>query len=411
MWMTSLVDRYKSRPEDGTFNDMCIATFASEYRVLSKSENCKNAIQLGNHCGSVTKRTRTQPAVVCYARFSEDKYREAFCQSILQLFLPYRVDEQLRPPSFEKFQQFYENGHVRLSDGSMHSVKDVVDVNRGSFEIEADELDKIQDIIDSEGLFEDAWCELCPEKELERLECKEELKDREPLEEYEVNPTGEGNVPDLAAVGEPVAQVANLEKKNNMCRSDGLALIRSLNEIQLSVFYQVRQWCLEKVAGKKPDALHVFLTGGAGTGKSHLIKAIQYEATRLLSTMCRNPDNICVELTAPTGIAAYNLHAATIHNTFGIGIDVRLPYTPLGEERLSTLRAKYSDLQLVIIDEISMVDHKLLAYVHGRLRQIKQVGDFSPFGNVSVIAVGDFFQLPPVKGKALYVEDECCKSV
>ncbi|KAF0022138.1 hypothetical protein F2P81_025609 [Scophthalmus maximus] len=124
--------------------------------------------------------------------------------------------------------------------------------------------------------------------------------------------------------------------------------------------------------------------------------------------MCRNPDNICVELTAPTGIAAYNLHAATIHNTFGIGIDVRLPYTPLGEERLSTLRAKYSDLQLVIIDEISMVDHKLLAYVHGRLRQIKQVGDFSPFGNVSVIAVGDFFQLPPVKGKALYVEDECC---
>ncbi|KAF0038041.1 hypothetical protein F2P81_010915 [Scophthalmus maximus] len=116
---------------------------------------------------------------------SEDKYPEAFCQSILQLFLPYRVDEQLRPPSFEKFQQFYENGHVRLSDGSMHSVKDVVDVNRVLFEIEADELDKIQDIIDSEGLFEDAWCELCPEKELERLECAEELKDRQLVEEQE----------------------------------------------------------------------------------------------------------------------------------------------------------------------------------------------------------------------------------
>ncbi|XP_058478094.1 uncharacterized protein LOC131449268 [Solea solea] len=37
MWMTSLVDRYKNRPNDSTFNDMCIAVFASEYRVLSKN--------------------------------------------------------------------------------------------------------------------------------------------------------------------------------------------------------------------------------------------------------------------------------------------------------------------------------------------------------------------------------------
>ncbi|XP_030019009.1 uncharacterized protein LOC115439319 [Sphaeramia orbicularis] len=49
-----------------------------------------------------------------------------------------------------------------------------------------------------------------------------------------------------------------------------------------------------------------------------------------------------------------------------------------------------------------MVDHNLLAYVHCRLRQIKQSGDFSPFGKVSVIAVGDFYQLPPVKGRPLY---------
>lgn len=37
MWMTSCVDRYKNKPNDSVFNDMCMATFASEYRVLSKN--------------------------------------------------------------------------------------------------------------------------------------------------------------------------------------------------------------------------------------------------------------------------------------------------------------------------------------------------------------------------------------
>ena len=57
---------------------------------------------------------------------------------------------------------------------------------------------------------------------------------------------------------------------------------------------------------------------------------------------------------------------------------------------------------MLIIDEVSMVDHRLLAYIHGRLRQIKQTGDYSPFANVSLICVGDFYQLKPVKGTPLY---------
>ncbi|XP_073681626.1 uncharacterized protein [Garra rufa] len=396
MWMTSIVDRYKNRPKD--LNDMCMATFASEYRILSKNEKSKTPVKLNNGCGFITKRTRTQPAVVRYVRFSEETNPESFYQCIMQLFLPYHLDMELKPPNFETFEQFYKTGHVTFCDGSRHSVKSVVDLNRKKFELEADELDNIQNTIDSDGIIEDGWCELCPELEVERLMCEEEMKEKKQLVDEH-----EENIPDLASRNE---KVAHLEKKNNiMCKSDGLALIRSLNDTQLSIFYQIRQWCLDKILGKNPDPLHVFITGGAGTGKSHLIKAIQYEAMRLLSTVCRHPDNICVLLTAPTGIAAYNLHAATIHHSFSIGKDVRLPYTPLGEDKLNCLRAKYSDLQILIIDEISMVNHNLLAYIHGRLRQIKQTGDFSPFGNVSIIAVGDFFQLPPVKGKPLYVDN------
>lgn len=395
IWMLNIVDRYKNRPNDAVFNDMCMATFASDYRIVSNGQKCKTSIQLQNDCGFITKRTRSQAAVIDHMRPSKTKNPELYYRVMIELFVPYRTD--LKPEACETFLLFYKNGRVEFSDGLIHSVRSLVKLNRGKFEVIKEDIEKLSEEVNCDEVLESGWAELCPEQESDRLECIAEIDQQQAQnpEEEEALP-----IPELAVHHE---EISHIERQNNiLSRQDGLALVRSLNEQQLAIFYKIRAWCLNKVAGGNPKPFHVFITGGAGTGKSHLIRAIQYEAMRLLAPMCQNPDSITVLATAPTGIAAYNLKAATIHTTFHIPPVIGLPYKDLRDEKLNSLRLKYSDLQILIIDEISMVGHILLIWIHFRLRQIKASGDSSPFGNVCIVAVGDFYQLPPIKSKALY---------
>ena len=69
---------------------------------------------------------------------------------------------------------------------------------------------------------------------------------------------------------------------------------------------------------------------------------------------------------------------------------------------MNTLRAKLSKLMLLIIDEVSMVGADMLLEIHKRLQQIKAVQPHVMFGGVSILAVGDLYQLPPVGQPLLF---------
>ena len=114
-------------------------------------------------------------------------------------------------------------------------------------------------------------------------------------------------------------------------------------------------------------------------------------------------------LTAPTGVAAFNINGMTLHSAFLLGTGKYTGFQPLSHDRLNTLRSKLSKLTLVIIDEVSMVGANMLLQIHKRLQQIKGVSNDVTFGGVSILAVGDLYQLPPVAQAPLFstVSDLC----
>ena len=63
-------------------------------------------------------------------------------------------------------------------------------------------------------------------------------------------------------------------------------------------------------------------------------------------------------------------------------------------QQLNTMHAHYHDLKVLIIDEISMVGRGMLNFINLRLKEIK--GSTKSFGDVSVLAVGDLYQLKPI---------------
>ena len=111
------------------------------------------------------------------------------------------------------------------------------------------------------------------------------------------------------------------------------------------------------------------------------------------------PDQPVVLLTAPTGLAAFNIGGVTLHSAFMLHTSCGCAETS-GWERKSTMQVKLRNLALRIIDEISMVDISTFGKICSILKKIKQSTD--DWGGVSILAVGDFFQLPPVGQSQLF---------
>lgn len=131
--------------------------------------------------------------------------------------------------------------------------------------------------------------------------------------------------------------------------------------------------------------MSLFLTGKAGTGK-----------TTFLRDVVRHTKKKCIVL-APTGIAAVNAGAMTIHSffQFGLGPFVKGVIEPKSDFRINKPKLELiRNLQLLIIDEVSMVRADLMDHIDVELRRIRR--NSKPFGGVQLLMIGDLQQLPPI---------------
>ncbi len=131
---------------------------------------------------------------------------------------------------------------------------------------------------------------------------------------------------------------------------------------------------------------NIFLTGKAGTGKTTFLHKIKNETNKRMA------------IVAPTGVAAINAGGVTIHSLFQLPFGAYLPgntkdfarQRKFGKDKIRLIQS----LDLLVIDEISMVRADMLDAVDDVLRRFKD--HYKPFGGVQLLMIGDLHQLPPV---------------
>lgn len=129
---------------------------------------------------------------------------------------------------------------------------------------------------------------------------------------------------------------------------------------------------------------HVFLTGPAGSGKTHVLNEFIRRA---------KSEGKKVAVTATTGLAATHLGGNTLHSWSGIGISNALAanfltFLPKGRREI------IEKTDILIIDEVSMLHDFQLDMVNLVAQLVRE--NEAPFGGIQVIMSGDFFQLPPI---------------
>ena len=412
----NMLDRYIDRPDltvqGGKFrvlDSFCLAEFLSHYYIVSanypETENdnqpeiLQDQLLDENHALCVyptsiplmssTKeklKCRKVKAVLRYHVPNRHKKSEQYAHHLLFMFFPFRSESEL-----------YSMGTYmeKLSDPQVLAV---VNENKHRFEPFADLVDTaLCNMHANLSHNQDSYAQQENDAISVMLQATSSLIDEDPEDETVIFNDEKSFSPIATTV--------------MMSDDDINENIRSLNCKQRVIYNVINKWAREHTKNRSSlipsiiKPLYLFITGNGGCGKSHLAKTVYHSLTKTLSYHTGEPEKPKVLVLAPTGVAAVNVSGNTIHSGLGIPVgNFRKNIPKLNDKKRSALRHHLSEVQVILIDEISMVSNYMLLHIHQRLNEIFGKSEDIPFSGISILAFGDFYQLPPINTRPVYGE-------
>ena len=362
--------------DDTNDDDSLVSSSEDEDDDCLDDSNSQSSDLLFKSKNGTKYKKRKVPRIIRYVKYNKKKDPENYFREQLMLFVPWRNEQKDLIGSFDTYEAHYNSIQTSLIS------------KRNEYEHHAEELELARQMMEAE---ERNFDQVAPNAEQENREAEEEGSgESEKFVCFNPSRVVEQRHYDIGIELQSTCSVPPVETSAILLpEGEYLQLLRSLNLRQREFFNHILHWikC-------KDEPVYAFLTGGAGVGKSVVIRALYQSLYRILNLKDgENPDDKRILLCAYMGFAAFNISGQTICSAFHRKM-FQKSSNHLSADELNTFRIKYRHLKVVIIDEISMVGNKTLNFINTRLQQL--MGTKEVFGGLSVIAVGDLYQLKPI---------------
>ena len=401
----NMLERYLARPNcnyaNGRYhsvNELCYAEFLRYYTLSHKNNNSdcqpneledelveRNHELIGGYPSLIPLmdsneklKCRKVPLILRFYEPNKIKRPEDYAHHLLFLYYPFRSEDEL----------VSQNSQTYIEKLQEPGVIDVINTNKTLIEPFSEIVDEaFEQFLNTNVSVPDAYSQ---------------QENAEVLDQLPLNVEDDDDLIEQESLNANISIVSTLLTDNDIN-----SRIRSLNSQQREIFEYVLNWAREYIKNlscKKPSEIkpfYLFLTGGGGVGKSHLLTTIYNALSKQLIYQGNEPSKSRILVLAPTGVAAINVNGTTIHS--GLNIPTRGKLFPLNNKSKTALRFKLACVELIMIDEVSMVPSKLFKEIDLRLREIFSCD--MPFGGKPIIICGDLYQLPPVTGTPVYMHD------